>query len=96
MRLIRWKLAAKVLNIPNYNMLDPADLRTKVVKPGLWFFPQVPAIDDDGVADFAPMYSAGLVKRGAIRNFDAAKQYLWPIPSKEILINTNLKQNSGY
>lgn len=96
MDLIRWKLAAKVLNIPNYNMLDPADLRTKVVKPGLWFFPEVPAIDEDGVADFAPMYSAGLVKRGAIRNFDAAKQYLWPIPSKEILINTNLKQNSGY
>ncbi len=96
MDIIRWKLAAKVLNIPNYNMLDPADLRTKVVAPGLWFFPQVPAIDEDGVADFAPMYNAGLVKRGAVRNFDATKQYLWPIPSKEILINQNLKQNTGY
>ncbi len=96
MDLIRWKLAAKVLNIPNFGMLDPADLRTKVVKAGLWFFPQTPAIDDDGIADFSPMYAAGLIKRISIRNFDATKQYLWPIPSKEILINTNLKQNSGY
>jgi hypothetical protein len=96
MDIIRWKVAGKVLNIPNYNMLDPADIRTKVIKPGLWFFPQTPAIDDDGIADFTPMYNAGLVKRGAIRSFDANKQYLWPIPSKEILINKNLKQNSGY
>lgn len=96
MDIIRWKLAGKVLNIPNYNMLDPVDLRTKVVNPGLWFFPQTPAVDEDGVADFAPMYNVGLVKRGAIRNFDASKQYLWPIPSKEIIINPNLIQNTGY
>ncbi len=96
MDIIRWKLAEKVLNKANFGMLDPADLRTKVVKPGLWFFPQVPVIDEDGIADFSAMYDAGLVKRLTIRNFDATKQYLWPIPSKEILINSNLKQNSGY
>lgn len=93
--LIRWKLAKKLLSKDMYGMLDPADLRTKVVKPGLWFFPQTPAIDDDGDADFETMYNAGLVKLCAVRDFPD-RQYLWPIPTKEILINPNLKQNSGY
>ena len=30
------------------------------------------------------------------RVFDPAKDYLWPIPQKEIDINTNLGQNFGY
>ena len=93
--IIRWKMAEKVLNRNIYGMLDPADLRTKVVKPGLWFFPQTPEIDDDGNAVLEPMYTAGLIKLVAIRNFPI-KEYLWPIPSKEILINSNLKQNDGY
>ncbi len=93
--LIRWKLAEKLLSKDIYGMLDPADLRTKVVKPGLWFFPQTPAIDEDGDADFETMYNAGLVKLCAVRNFPS-HQYLWPIPTKEILINSNLKQNLGY
>lgn len=95
MDLIRWKLAEKVLNKLNFGLLDPADLRTKVVKPGLWFFPQVPQIDDDGVADFTPMFSAGLIKQLTIRKFDATRQYLWPIPSKEVL-TSGLVQNPGY
>ncbi len=93
--IIRWKLAEKVLNRNIYGMLDVADLRLKVIKPGLWFFPQTPEIDDDGAAIFEPIYNAGLIKRLAIRNYPA-KQYVWPIPSKEILINSNLKQNNGY
>lgn len=93
--IIRWKIAQKVLSKDIYGMLDPADLRTKVVNKGLWFFPQIPAIDEDGDADFETMYNAGLVKLCAVRNFPA-HQYLWPIPTKEILINPNLTQNPGY
>ncbi len=93
--IIRWKIAEKVLSKDMYGMLDPVDLRNKVVKPGLWFFPQVPPVDEDGCADFEPMYNAGLVKLCAVRNFPA-NQYLWPIPTKEILINPNLTQNTGY
>ena len=93
--LIRWKLAEKLLSKDMYGMLDPADLRTKVVKPGLWFFPQTPAIDEDGDADFETMYNAGLVKLCAVRNFPA-HQYLWPIPTKEVLINPNITQNPIY
>jgi len=96
MDIIRWKLADKVLNSDIYGMLDVADLRTKVVNQGLWFFPEVPPIDADGVADFTSMYSKGLVRLLADRKFDATKQYLWPIPTKEVLINSNLKQNPGY
>jgi starch-binding outer membrane protein, SusD/RagB family len=95
MDIIRWRLAEKVLNKVNYGLLDPADLRTKVVKPGLWFFPQTPVIDEDGVADFTPMYNAGQIKQIALRKFDATRQYLWPIPSTEVL-TSHLIQNPNY
>ncbi|TDE13358.1 RagB/SusD family nutrient uptake outer membrane protein [Dyadobacter psychrotolerans] len=95
MDIIRWKLAEKVLNKINYGLLDPADLRTKVVKPGLWFFPSTPVIDEDGSADFTPMFTAGLIKQIAVRKFDATRQYLWPIPTTEIL-TSGLKQNPNY
>lgn len=94
--IIRWKLAEKVLNKPRYGMLDVIPLREKVVKPGLWFFPETPPIDEDGVADFKPMYDKGLVRLLIERSFDASKHYLWPIPSSEIIINENMKQNPGY
>lgn len=94
--IIRWGIAEKVLNQDIYGMLDPAELKTKVVNAGLWFFPMTPEIDEDGIADLSPMFEQGLVKRLAIRRFEAPRQYLWPIPSKEILINANLNQNQGY
>lgn len=96
MDLIRWKLAEKALNRKNYGMLDPNALIEKVVKPGLWFFPQTPNMDEDGIADFSEMEKKGLIKVLSQRVFDVDKQYLWPIPSKEILINSNLTQNEGY
>jgi hypothetical protein len=93
--IIRWKIAEKVLNRNIYGMLDVADLRAKVINQGLWFFPQTPEIDDEGTPVFEPIYNAGLIKRLAIRNYPV-KQYVWPIPTKEILINSNLTQNEGY
>ena len=94
--LIKELKAEKVLNQDIYGMLDVAALRTKIVKPGLWFFPMTPAIDENGSPNLLPMYEAGLIKLLADRQFDASKQYLWPIPTKEILINKNLIQNPGY
>lgn len=96
MDLIRWRLAEKALNRDIYGMLDVADLRTKVVNPGLWFFPGTPEIDEDGLPDFTSLFNTGLIKLLAIRDFDASKQYLWPIPTSEILINKNLQQNPNY
>jgi hypothetical protein len=67
-----------------------------VVDAGLWFFPGTPEIDEDGIPDFAPMYEQGLIRRMALRNFDASRNYLWPIPTTEIAINKNMTQNPGY
>ncbi len=96
MDLIRWRLAEKALNSTIYGMLDPADLKERIVDQGLWFWPVVPEIDEDGIPDFDPMYDAGYSKILAVRSFDASRQYLWPIPSKEILVNESLTQNPGY
>ncbi len=96
MDIIRWRLADKVLNTNIYGMLDPADLKEKVVDQGLWFFPETPEVDEDGVPNFDALFDAGYIKLLAVRKFDAGRQYLWPIPTKEILINENLTQNEGY
>lgn len=53
MDLVRWKIAGKALTRPNYGMLYPVSLlKEKVVDKGLWFWPETPAIDEDGIADF--------------------------------------------
>jgi len=94
--IIRWRMAEKVLNRPIYGLLDLKDLRTKIVNTGLWFFPDTPSIDEDGIADFSAMYNAGLIKLLINRVFDASKQYLWPIGATEVQINPNIQQNPGY
>lgn len=94
--LIRWKLAEKALNKPIYGMLLKDELRKKVVNAGLWFFPEVTPIDEDGLPDFTPMYEKGLIRRIALRHFDQSRNYLWAIPSKEIQINKNIDQNPNY
>lgn len=94
--IIRWEIAEKVLNRPNYGMLDPVELKEKVVSKNGWFFPIVPEIDDDGSANFEQLANMGLIKQLTNRKFDAGRQYLWPIPTKEVLINENLNQNPGY
>ena len=94
--LIRWRLAEKALNKYNYINLAPADCLDKVVNKGKWFWGQTPQIDEDGMADFAPLKEAGLCEEGAKRNFPA-RQYLLPIPTHDIeLSNDHLKNNEGY
>lgn len=95
MDLVRWRLAEKALTRPIYGMLDPNDLKAKVVDKSLWFFPSTPTIDDDGFADFKPMFDAGLIKLIVPTSW-TNQQYLWPIPAAEIQINANMKQNAGY
>lgn len=96
MDLIRWKLNDKVMNMKNYGILYPADLlRDKVTSKGHWFWSVAPDIDENGLADFSEMEKTGLINPLSQRSFDE-RQYLWPIPSKEILINENIKQNPGY
>jgi hypothetical protein len=95
MDIVRWRLASKVLTRPIYGLLDPAILKAKVVDKGLWFFPGIPDIDEDGVSDFSAMEAAGTIKKLVVCNWND-RQYLWPIPTAEIQINHNMKQNPGY
>ncbi|MFN8345248.1 MAG: RagB/SusD family nutrient uptake outer membrane protein [Spirosomataceae bacterium] len=95
MDIVRWKIAEKVLNRPIYGMLDPTDLKAKVVDKNLWFFPGTPTIDEDGTPDFKAMETAGLIKNLVPTAWNN-RQYLWPIPTAEIQINPNITQNPGY
>ena len=96
MDLVRWKIAGKALTRPNYGMLYPVNLlQEKVVNKGLWFWPGIPQVDEDGIPDFSAMEKAGLIAPMSQRMWND-RQYLWPIPTKEVLINENLKQNPGY
>ena len=96
MDLIRWRLAEKALNTKNYGILYPAsDLIDKITSKGLWFWPTTPQIDEDGIPDFSVMENAGQITVLSQRIWDN-RQYLWPIPTSEIEICPNLKQNTGY
>jgi hypothetical protein len=96
MDLIRWKLATKALTTKIYGLLYPASLLVEnVVNKGGWFWPRTPQIDDDGIPDFTEMEKSNEVMVLSQRNWND-RQYLWPIPTKEIFINPNLVQNPGY
>lgn len=94
--LIRWRLADEAINTKDYAPLYPASLCIeKVTSKGHWFWSHTPQISENGVPSFEELEQAGTVMVLSERSWDD-RQYLWPIPTKEILINTNLVQNSGY
>ncbi|MGP1590791.1 MAG: RagB/SusD family nutrient uptake outer membrane protein [Prevotella sp.] len=94
--LIRWRLAEVVMKQKQYGMLYPAtECLTKVVNTGNWFWPITPDIDNNGCPDFTKMEQTGLIQVLSQRQWDN-RQYLWPIPSKDIQIVSNFKQNAGY
>jgi hypothetical protein len=47
-------------------------------------------------AKFGPISVDNGYIRAQLRQFDASKNYLWPIPVSEISLNKNLTQNQGY
>lgn len=89
MDLIRWRIAEHALTKPVLGIPDPAQQdRSK------WPFPGIPIIDENGIPDYSSMLDDCKVL--GQRNFDKERQYLWPIPSSEFLINPNLVQNPRY
>ena len=56
----------------------------------------VPQIDEDGIADLSYMVDAGYIVVATERKFDANRDYLWPIPASDLLINSNLTQNPNW
>lgn len=96
MDVMRWKLMGVVMSKKRYMMLYPPSLLIeKVVNTGDWFWPFAPDIDENGIADFTKMEQTGKIVSLAEKKWDD-RQYLWPIPTTEVLINKNMKQNPGY
>ncbi len=94
--LVRWKLMDKVFNRKTYGILYPAsEALEKLVYANKWFWPEKPVMDGDDCADFSKMEEEGYVTPIITRKFEE-RQYLWPIPTKEVQINSNMKQNEGY
>ena len=56
----------------------------------------IPEIDENGLPDLKPMEEAGYITTFYQMSFDPKKNYLWPIPADDILVNDNLEQNPGY
>lgn len=93
--LLRWRLFDKVFNIKNYGMyLDSKENMKNFIDNGAWFWAITPDIDENGIADFSALEVYG-INSLAQRSWDD-RQYLWPIPTTEITINENMKQNDGY
>lgn len=56
----------------------------------------IPSIDEHGLPDISNMETTGYITTFYKMSFDANKNYLWPIPANDILVNNNLTQNTGY
>ncbi len=56
----------------------------------------IPEIDENGIADLSYMVEKGYIVIASERVFDAQRDYLWPIPAADLLINENLDQNPNW
>lgn len=106
MDLIRWRIAEKALanksyglylmNPVKYNQEPNGELLDKVVTPGHWFWGETPQIDEDGIADFAPLEAKNMCRVLYSRKWKADRQYLFPIPDSDRLLDVELTQNPNY
>ncbi len=88
--LIRWRYCEIVFNRSIYTMKWDVD----EIDRDAWFWPSAPAIDDvTGLPDISTIaHKLDAVGQCKWNN----RQYLWPIPSTEVIINENMTQNPGY
>ncbi|MBO4943453.1 MAG: RagB/SusD family nutrient uptake outer membrane protein [Muribaculaceae bacterium] len=92
--IMRWRIADQVYTNEYAHPRDVAKQK-KNVDDDNWFWPCNPEIDENGIPTFEHMAATGCVDLMSKRNWDD-RQYLWPIPTNEVLINKNMKQNPGY
>lgn len=80
------------------NLELPADFKTLLHNwdEGNYPIGGIPTIDENGLPDLSAMEKAGYITTFYKMSFDAQKNYLWPIPANDILVNKNLSQNEGY
>ena len=94
--LVRWRLCEVVFNRKFYGLYNYEEENVaNFVDNGAWFWGETPQIDENGIADFSPLetkYRIFPLKECTWPE----RQYLWPIPTDEIMINPNMTQNPGY
>ena len=56
----------------------------------------IPKIDENGLPDISYMEDSGYIVTFYKMGFESPKNYLWPIPADDILVNNKLTQNIGY
>jgi hypothetical protein len=55
-----------------------------------------PVIDELGTPNYSNVTNRSDMRLVETRAFNAARDYLWPIPNIDVLANTNLDQNPVY
>ena len=94
--ITRWHLSEICMKRHNYGMLYPAtDCLEQIVEKGEWFWPFAPDIDENGLPDFTKLEAAGKIMVLSQRSWDP-RQYLWPLPTTDIMINDKMTNNPGY
>ncbi len=56
----------------------------------------IPEIDENGIADVSYMVNKGYIVVASERKFNAQRDYLWPVPDGDRMINENLDQNPNW
>lgn len=82
--LRRWKLAEKMMNGNLYGRIARGLLAT------------APSIDADGKVNYDVVPNKADMRVIEVRKFNAARDYLWPIPNIEVVTNPTLVQNPNY
>lgn len=101
--VIRWGLYDKAFNGYNYLLPVNENLEAHIAtndrnspdSDGWFWGGMTPQIDEDGIADFSAIESAGYARKGAQRIFPD-HQVLFPIPTYDRTLMPNLSQNEGY
>ena len=90
--LVRWKYCEIVFKEKLYIL--PWDVTQ--IDRSVWFWPFAPNINEaTGLPDLSNLGATGKFDVVATFTWDN-REYLWPIPSTEIVINPNMTQNPGY
>lgn len=85
MDIRRWKIAEKVM---------PGPLYGRPQKPYNYADQGIPVFDENGNPDYSSY--ADKLRVVEVRSFNPARDYLWPIPQKDMDVNDQLIQNPGY
>jgi hypothetical protein len=80
----RWKIAEQVMKGPFVGRIKTA------------FLSNAPVIDANGTPDYSGVTNKSQMRLIENRNFNPARDYVWPFPNVEVLTNKSLVQNPNW